>query len=49
MQTSPLVRNLRFAGLVIGFAVFAFTTIHWIQYSTNVQVVQHSPLIVRSR
>jgi hypothetical protein len=47
MQITTLVRNLRFAGLVIGFAVFAVTMIHWVQYSANVQVVQNSPLIAR--
>jgi hypothetical protein len=49
MQTPTLVRNLRFAGLVIGFVAFAITTIHLIQYSANVQVVQNGPLVARTQ
>jgi hypothetical protein len=49
MQTSTLVRNLRFTGLIIGFLAFAVTTLHWVQYSTNVQVIQNSPLVARNK
>ena len=49
MQNSSLVRNLRFTGLAIGLAVFAVTVFHWVQYSTDVQVVQNSPLLARAK
>lgn len=48
MQTSTLVHNFRLAGLFIGFVVFALTTIRLIQHVSNVEAVQHSPLIAQS-
>lgn len=48
MQSSPLVQNIRLAGLVLGFVVFAFTTVRLIQHIANVEAVQHSPLIAQT-
>ena len=48
MQTSTFVQHIRLAGLVIGFVVFAFTTVRLIQHVSSVEAVQHSPLIAQS-
>ncbi len=41
MQFSTIVRNLRLTGLIIGFTIFALTTIRLIQYNANPSVVQN--------
>ena len=44
MQTTPIVRQLQLAGIIVGFLLFAVTTARWFQHVADVEAVHHSPL-----
>jgi multisubunit Na+/H+ antiporter MnhC subunit len=47
MQYSTIVSNLRLTGLIIGFAIFAFTMVRLIQHDANPDAAQNVPTITQ--